>query len=118
MFEILTELLSYARKLLPLMELYVARRPSQPVRDPATQEFQAYAAELLRQNRADVMELRSTLEAVNQRLRVMDEQSISLQRDLSHIADQQRLTMIAVLVAAVASIGSLITAIIAISHHL
>lgn len=117
MFEILTELLSYARKLLPLMELYVARRPSQPVRDPATQEFQTYAAELLRQNRADVMELRSTLEAVNQRLRVVDEQSIALQRELSRIADQQRLTMIAVLVAAIASIGGLVTAIIAISHH-
>ena len=41
MFEILTELLGYTRKLLPLLEIYSARRDSQPMRDPATQELMA-----------------------------------------------------------------------------
>ena len=117
MFQILTELLGYVRKLLPLMELYIARRPAQPVRDPATQEFQNYTAELLRATRADLMELRSTLEGVHQRLKVVDDQSIALQRELARIADQQRTMMIAVVVAAVGAIGALITAIIAVSRH-
>ena len=117
MFEILTELLSYARKLLPLMELYVARRPAPPIRDPATQEFQLYVAESLRANRADLMELRSVVESVHQRLKVVDEQSLALQRDLLRLADQQLAILIAVLIAAVASVGALITAIIALSRH-
>ena len=117
MFEILTELLSYARKLLPLMEIYAGRRMAQPVRDPATQEFQNYTAELLRANRADLMELRSAIESVNQRLRVVDDQLTSFQRELSRIADQQRPIMIAVIVAAVASLGALITGIVALARH-
>jgi hypothetical protein len=117
MFEILTELLKYARKLLPLMEIYAGRRMAQPVHDPAAQEFQNYAAELLRANRADLMELRSAIESVNQRLRVVDDQSIAFQRELSRVADQQRALMIAVIVAAVASLGALITGIIAVARH-
>jgi hypothetical protein len=113
MFEILIELLGYVRKLLPLMELYVARRPTQPARDPATQEFQAYTAELLRLNRAELMELRSTLEGVNQRLKVIDEQSVALQRELSRMADQQRAMFVIVAIAAVISAGALIAAIVA-----
>ena len=117
MFQILTELLGYVRKLLPLMEIYAVRRSSQPMRDPATQEFQSYAAELLRANQTHLMELRSVVESVHQRLRVVDEQSVALQRELTRIADQQRTLMIAAVVAAVASIGALVTSIIAISHH-
>jgi hypothetical protein len=117
MFQILTELLGYARKLLPLMELYIARRPAQPMRDPATEEFQNYTAELLRANRADLMELRSTLEGVHQRLRVIDDQSVTLQRELARIADQQRTIMIAVVVAAVGATGTLIAAVVAMSRH-
>src|SRR5579859_6782459 len=111
MFQILTELLGYVRKLLPLMELYAMRRPAQPVRDPATEEFQNYTAELLRASHADLMELRSTLEGVHQRLKVIDDQSVTLQRELGRIADQQRTMMIAVVIAAVGATGALITAI-------
>lgn len=108
MFEILIELLGYVRKLLPLMELYAARRPAQPARDPATQDFQTNTAELLRLNRAELMELRSTLESVNQRLKVIDEQSVALQRELSRIANQQRAMFVIVVIAAVISAGGLI----------
>ena len=117
MFQILTELLGYVRKLLPLMELYAARRPAQPIRDPATQEFQAYAAELLRLSRAELMELRSTAESLNQRLRVVDEQSVAIQREISRMADQQRIITIGVVVAAIASIGAFVVAIIAATRH-
>ena len=117
MFGILTELLGYARKLLPLMELYVARRPAQPVRDPAAQEFQIYAAESLRTTRVDLMELRAAVESVNQRLKVVDEQSVALQRELSRLAEQQRAILIAAMIAAIASVGALVTAIIAVSRH-
>jgi hypothetical protein len=117
MLQLLMELLGYARKLVPLMELYVARRPAQPARDPATQEFQSYAAEALRQNRAELMELRSTAEGLHQRLRVLDEQAVALGRELARIAEQQRIIMIAVLVAAIASAGALLTSIIAVVRH-
>ena len=113
MFAILVELLSYARKLLPLMELYAARRPSQPMRDPAAQEFQNSVSELVRSTRADLVELRSALETVNQRLKVVDDQSVALQREVARIADQQRTMSIAVLVAAIASVGAFIVALIA-----
>ena len=113
MFEILIELLGYVRKLLPLMELYAARRPNQPVRDPAIQEFQANTTELLRLNRAELMELRSTLEGVNQRLKVIDEQSVALQRELSRMANQQRAMFVIVVIAAVISAGALIAVIVA-----
>ena len=117
MFEILLELLSYARKLLPLMELYAARRPSAPARDPAAQEFQTYAAELLRANHADLVELRSAVETMNQRLKVVDDQSVALQRELARISDHQRTFLIAVIGAAIASVGSLIAAIIVLARH-
>jgi hypothetical protein len=117
MFEILTELLGYARKLLPLLEIYTGRRKSHPMRDPATQEFQSYVAEVLRANQAHLLELRAVVEGVHQRLRVVDEQSVALQRELTRIAEQQRTLVIAVAIAAVASIGALVTGIIAISHH-
>jgi hypothetical protein len=117
MFELLTELLGYARKLLPLMELYAARKSAQPARDNAAQEFQAYAAEVLRANRADVMELRSALETVHQRLKVIDEQSVASTRELSRVADQQRMLTIAAIVAAVASVGALILCIVEVARH-
>src|SRR5947209_575596 len=117
MFQMLVELLGYARKLLPLMELYAARKPVQVARDPALHEFLNYAAEALRADRADLLELRSGVEAVQQRLRVIDDQSAALQRDLARIADQQRTIMIGVMIAAVAAAGAFITAMIAISRH-
>lgn len=113
MLALLIELLGYIRKLLPLMELYAARRPTQPSRDPATLEFQANTAELLRLNRAELIELRSTLESVNQRLKVIDEQSVALQRELSRMANQQRAMFVIVVIAAVISAGALIAAIVA-----
>ena len=117
MLEMLTELLSYARKLLPLMELYAGRRMAQPVRDPATQEFQNYTSELLRANHGNVMELRSAIESVNQRLKVVDDQAVELQRELSRMADQQRAIVIGVIVAALASLGALVTGIVALARH-
>jgi hypothetical protein len=54
------------------------------------------------------MELRSTLESVNQRLKVIDEQSVALQRELSRIANQQRAMFVIVVIAAVISAGGLI----------
>src|SRR5690242_2197154 len=117
MFRLLTELLGYARKLLPLMELYNARRPAQPMRDPATQEFQNYAADALRSHHSDLMELRSALESVHQRLRVIDDQSVALQREVGRMADQQRTLFIAVVIAAVASVGALVLGIILVSRH-
>lgn len=113
----LPELLGYARKLLPLMEIYAARRPATPVRDPATQEFQAYAAEILRANRADLMELRSAIEGLQQRQRVIDEQSVALQREIARAVDQQRAILIAAIVAAVFSLGALVTGIISLTRH-
>jgi hypothetical protein len=117
MFENLTELLGYARKLLPLLEIYTGRRQSHPMRDPATHEFQSYAAEVLRANQAHLLELRAVVEGVHQRLRVVDEQSAALQRELTRIGEQHRTLMIAVVIAAVASVGALVAGIIAISHH-
>ncbi|HEU5234553.1 MAG TPA: hypothetical protein VFU50_16955 [Terriglobales bacterium] len=118
MLEVLMELLGYARKLLPLMELYTARRmATAPVRDTGNEEFQNYAAEVLRANRSDLMELRSGLEAVHQRLRVIDEQSAALQREMTRVIDQQRTILIAAVVASVASVGALIVSIIALSRH-
>jgi hypothetical protein len=116
-FQILTELLGYVRKLLPLMELYTARRVVQPMRDPETQEFQMQIAEGLRSNRADLVEMRSTIEGVHQRLRVVDDQSVAIQRELARIADQQRTMMIAVVIAAVSAAGALITAIVAVARR-
>jgi hypothetical protein len=117
MFQILTELLGYARKLLPLMELYAMRRPAQSVRDPATQEFQSYVAEALRSNRAEVVELRSALELINQRLKVIDDQSVASQRELSRVSDQQRAVLIAVVIAAIGSVGALIVTVVLLSRH-
>ncbi|HJX00821.1 MAG TPA: hypothetical protein VJ453_11700 [Terriglobales bacterium] len=118
MLQILTELLNYARKLLPLMELYAARRAAAaPVRDHAVQDFQNHLAEVLRTNRADVIEIRSALESLHQRLKVVDDQSVSLQRDLARIAGQYRTIVIAVIIAAAASVGAFVTAIIAASRH-
>jgi hypothetical protein len=117
MFQILAELLGYVRKLLPLMEIYAGRRPAAPVRDPAADEFQRYAAEILRQNRIDLMELRSGFESVNQRLRVLDDQSASMHRDLGRIADQQRAVLTAAIVAAVAAVGALIISILVITRR-
>ncbi|HKT24697.1 MAG TPA: hypothetical protein VJR04_08830 [Terriglobales bacterium] len=118
MLELLMELLGYVRKLLPLMELYTARRmATAPVRDTASEEFQNYAAEVLRANRADLMELRSGVEAIQQRLRVIDEQSSALQRETTRLIDQQRMILIAAVVAAVGSVGALIVSIIALARH-
>jgi hypothetical protein len=117
MLQLLTELLGYARKLLPLMELYAVRRPAQAVRDPATQEFQSYAADALRSHHADLIELRSALEGVHQRLRVIDDQSVALQREVTRMADQQRTLLIGVVIAAVASVGMLLMGIILVSRH-
>lgn len=117
MLAILMELLGYARKLLPLMEIYAARRASQPARDPAAQEFQNSVAELLRSSRADLVELRSALETMNQRLKVIDDQSVALERELARISDQQRTLLIAVIGAAIASAGSLIAALIVLARH-
>jgi hypothetical protein len=112
------ELLGYARKLLPLMELYTARRmATAPSRDTASEEFQSFAAEALRANRSDLMELRSGLEAVQQRLRVIDEQSSALQREAARNIDQQRTIVIAAIVAAVGSVGALIVSIIALARR-
>lgn len=117
MFQILTELLGYVRKLLPLMELYTARRVAQPMRDPATLEFQVQVAEVLRSSRADLVEMRSTIEGVHQRLKVVDDQSVAIQREVARIADQQRTMMIAVVIAAVSAVGALITAIVAVARR-
>jgi hypothetical protein len=117
MLQLLTELLGYARKLLPLMELYAARRPAQPVRDSATREFQSYAADALRSHHSDLVELRSALESVQQRLRVIDDQSVTLQRELSRVADQQRALLIAVAIAAAASVGAFVIAIVLVARH-
>jgi len=114
MLEVLMELLGYARKLLPLMELYTVRRVATgPVRDTAREEFQSYAAEVLRANRSDLMELRSGVESVQQTLRVIDDQSSALQRETMRLIDQQRTIVIAAGIAAIASIGALIVSIIA-----
>lgn len=117
MFQLLTELLGYARKLLPLMELYNARRSAQPVRDPATREFQSYASDALRSHHSHLVELRSALESVQQRLRVIDDQSVALQREVARMSDQHRTLLIGVAVAALASLGALLMAIILVSRH-
>ena len=117
MLQLLTELLGYARKLLPLMELYVARRPAQPMKDHAAQEFQSYTADALRSHHSDLLELRSALEGIQQRLRVIDDQSVGLQREVSRVAEQQRTLLVATVVAAVASVGALVFGIILASRH-
>ncbi|HWC18238.1 MAG TPA: hypothetical protein VG498_14550 [Terriglobales bacterium] len=117
MLQLLTELLGYTRKLLPLLELYVARRPPQPMRDSATLEFQNFAADALRSHHSDLVELRSALEGLQQRLRVIDDQSVALQREVSRVADQQRTLLIAAGVAAVASVGGMIFGIILALRH-
>lgn len=116
MLQLLTELLGYARKLLPLMELYAVRRPA-PVKDPATEQFQNYAAEALKSHHSDLLELRSALESLQQRLRVIDDQSVTLQRELSRMADQQRTLLIAVAIAAAASVVTLIMSIVLVARH-
>jgi hypothetical protein len=63
------------------------------------------------------MELRSGLEAVQQRLRVIDEQSSALQREAARMIDQQRTIVIAAIVAAVGSVGALIVSIIALARR-
>lgn len=117
MLQLLTELLGYARKLLPLMELYAVRRPAQPVKDPATEQFQNYAADALKSHHSDLIELRSALESVHQRLRVIDDQSVTLQRELSRMADQQRTLLMAVAIAAGASVVTLIMSIVLVARH-
>ena len=117
MLQLLSELLGYARKLLPLMELYAARRPAQAVRDPATQEFQSYATDAFRSHHSDLLELRSAVEGVQQRLRVIDDQAVSAQREISRIVDQQQILLIAVAIAAAASVGALVLGIILVAHH-
>ncbi|PYY01058.1 MAG: hypothetical protein DMG64_15505 [Acidobacteria bacterium] len=117
MLQLLTELLGYARKLLPLMELYAARRTARPVRDSATQEFQSYTSEALRSHQHNLMELRSALESIQQRLRVIDDQSVSLQREVARMADQHRILLIALTVSAVASVATLVMGIILVSRH-
>lgn len=118
MLEILMELLGYARKLLPLMELYTARRmATAPIRDTASEEFQSFASEALRANHSDLLEVRSGLEGVQQRLRVIDEQSAALQRVTTRVIDQQRMILIVAVVAAGASVGALIVSIIALARR-
>ena len=118
MFQILTELLGYVRKLLPLMELYMARRPAaQAARDPMSEEFQRHMADALRANRESLMELRSGVETINQRLKVLDEQATAQQRELTRLADHQRLMMIIVIVSAAASLGAFVAAIFAALHR-
>ena len=116
LLRLLTELLSYARKLLPLMELYASRRAA-PTRDPGAQEFQQHAAEMLRDNRRDLLELKSGFEAIQQRLKMLDEQAIAAQQELARIADRQRAILIAVVIAAVASIAAVILGLIAVLKH-
>lgn len=117
MLQLLTELLNYARKLVPLMEIYAARRSSAPMRDPATQEFQTYAAELLRASRSDLMDLRSAIETLNQRLRVIDEQAVALERAVAQAADRQRTLVIAIALACVSSVATLILCIVLIARR-
>jgi RNA processing factor Prp31 len=111
LLRLLTELLSYVRKLLPLMELYASRRAT-PGRDPGAQEFQQHATEMLRDNRRDLLELKSGFEAIQQRLKVIDEQTVAAQREAAKIADRQRTIMIVVVIAALASIAAVILGIV------
>ena len=99
------------------MELYAARRTARPVRDSATQEFQSYTSEALRSHQHNLMELRSALESIQQRLRVIDDQSVSLQREVARMADQHRILLIALTVSAVASVATLVMGIILVSRH-
>ena len=117
MFEILTELLGYARKLLPLMELYMARRSSHPARNSGNDELQRQIVEALRANRESLMDLRSAVATVNQRLKVVDDLATAHERELSRIADQQRTMMIAIIVSAAGSIGALVVAILLLLHR-
>src|SRR5690242_2284276 len=102
MLQLLTELLGYARKLLPLMELYAVRRSAAPVRNAAAEQFQSDMADALRSHHSDFLEVRSAVENMQQRLRVIDDQSVTLQRELSRMADQQRTLLIAAAIAAFA----------------
>ena len=111
LLQLLTELLNYARKLLPLMELYAGRRASH-VRDAATQEFQQYAAEMLRDQRRDLMELKSGFEAIQQRLKFLDDQATATQQALARMVDRQRAIMFGVVISAVASISAVVLEIV------
>lgn len=112
LLQLLSELLNYARKLLPLMELYAGRR-AVPVRDAATQEFQQYAAEMLRDQRRDVMDLKSSFESIQQRLKFLDDQALAAQQQqLTRIADRQRAITIGVVISAAASIAAVILGVV------
>jgi hypothetical protein len=113
MFKVLIELLGYARKLLPLMEIYTVSRASQPVRDPLTEEFQNQVSEVLRANRNDLLELRSALEAVHQRLKVIDDQSATLHRQITEVAGQQRTLLFGIVLVATLALASLVTSVLA-----
>jgi hypothetical protein len=116
MLEILTELLGYARKLLPLLELYAGRRSAAPT-DSATQQFQHYAADALRANRTDLVELRSAIETLNQRLKLIDDQALELQREVARITERERILLILIVVSALASVGAFVVTLIAIVHR-
>lgn len=111
LLQLLSELLNYARKLLPLMELYAGRR-AVPVRDAATQEFQQYAAEMLRDQRRDVMDLKSSFESIQQQLKFLDDQALATQQQLTRIADRQRAITIGVVISAAASIAAVILGVV------
>ncbi len=111
LLQLLAELLGYARKLLPLMELYAARRAA-PGQDSAAQEFQQSTAEMLRDQRRDLMELKSSFEAIQQRLKVLNEQAIAGQQELARIAERQRAIMIAAVISAAASIAAVVLGVI------
>lgn len=115
MLQILTELLSYTRKLLPLLEIYNARRPVH-VHDAVNEEFQQQVVEALQQSRKEMLELRSEIEMAQQRLRVIDEHSAAVQRELSRLGDQQRTMMIAIVIGAAFALGALIAAVVAAVH--
>lgn len=117
MLQLLTELLGYARKLLPLMELYAVRRSAAPIRDAAAEQFQSDVAGALRSHHSDLLEVRSALENIQQRLRVIDDQSATIQRELSRMTDQHRTLLIAAALAAVSSVGALIIAIVLLARH-
>jgi chromosome segregation ATPase len=112
LLQLIPEVLSQMRHLSALVEAYAARRAANPEREAAMQEFQQAVAEALRESRQDSMELRSAIEAVQQRLKVIDEQSVALQQGLARIADTQRTLLVAATMAAAAAAGALIAAVI------
>jgi cytochrome c-type biogenesis protein CcmH/NrfG len=111
LLQLLAELLGYARKLLPLMELYASRRTA-PIHDSAAQEFQQSVVEMQRENRRDLLELKSSFEAIQQRLKVLDDQAVAGQQELARIAHRQQGIAVAVVVSAIASIAAMILGII------